>query len=126
MPGFGLRHAHASASVWKQTLMSSTASCERICAWIASTVARRAARSDVGPIGADYDEIGRLFELARRHFYAGQQAEILQGCRSDGFAVTFQVGVDHAVTIEKDRRAYHLVAFRCSCGCETRQCQTTA
>ena len=58
--------------------------------------------------------------------HARQEVKILQPRRRYGTAVTLHIGVDDAVAVEKDGAHHHLVAFFCSFGCETRQCQTTA
>ena len=93
---------------------------------MASTVARGVAAGDVGLIGADDDQVAGLLEPAHGVLNAGQETKLGERGRRNGFAVALEVGVDDAVAIEKDGRPHHLVAFRCSFGCETRQCQTTA
>jgi D-sedoheptulose 7-phosphate isomerase len=78
--------------------------------------ARRATGGYIRLIRADDNEIARLFEPTHRIFDAWQETELSESGRRHRFAVALEIGVDHAVTIEKDGRPHHLVAFRCSFG----------
>ena len=73
--------------------------------------ARRATGGHIRLICADDDEIARLFEPAHRILDAGQETELSESGRRNRFAVALEIGVDHAVAIEKDGRPHHLVTF---------------
>ena len=57
---------------------------------------------------------------------AWQQLKLSQRGWGDRTTVPFHIGVEHAVAIEEYGPRYHLVAFFCSLGCDTKQCQITA
>jgi hypothetical protein len=74
---------------------------------------RRATGGYIRLIRTDDDEIARLFEPTHRILDARQETELSESGWCHRFAVTLEIGVDHAVTIEKDGWPHHLVAFRC-------------
>ena len=85
----------------------------------------------------------RIFQRADGSSGAGQKPKIRKGARRVGLAARDRAAIDDAVPVKKYSpaqsvrsgaavkghacgRCYHLVAFCCSFGWETRQCQTTA
>ena len=85
-----------------------------------------AAGADVGLVrDHDQDEV-KILETPRCLLDSRQDAEIGHAGRRHGSSVAPHVGADHPIAVEKYGAPHHLVAFLCSLGCETRQCQTTA
>ena len=86
---------------------------------------RRESGADVRLVGYDDEEKARVLEPLRCCCGVRKDAKFVEGGGRHRLAVTNQIGVDDAITIEEDG-LHHLVAFFCSFGCDTRQCQTTA